>query len=249
VSSERLQKILARAGVASRRGAEELIREGRVTVNGQIATLGEKVDPETDAIKLDGRRVQPLRRFTYILLNKPRGYVSTRRDPQGRPTVFDLVPRRFRRSLVTAGRLDFDSEGLLVLTDDGQFAHQLTHPSYGCIKTYRVKVKGVPSEAGLKKLRRGIVINGRRTAPVKISPHKQPHRLRGEGNSWWLVELGEGRNRQIREMFFRIGCPVLRLVRVAIGEIADPEMPLGACRVLNRHEVSKLRRQKSRARK
>lgn len=249
MSSERLQKVLARAGVASRRGAEELIREGRVTVNGQLATLGEKVDPATDAIKLDGRRVQPLRRFTYLLLNKPRGYVSTRRDPQGRPTVFDLVPRKLRRSLVTAGRLDFDSEGLLILTDDGELAHQVTHPSHGCIKTYRVKVKGVPSEVGLKKLRQGIVINGRRTAPVKISSYKQPNRLRGEGNSWWLVELSEGRNRQIREMFFRIGSPVLRLVRVAIGGIADPEMPLGACRILSRNEVNKLRRPKSRARK
>jgi 23S rRNA pseudouridine2605 synthase len=249
MSAERLQKILARAGVASRRRAEELIREGLVTVNGRVAGLGDKADPERDAIKVGGKRIQPAREHRYLLLNKPRGYMSTVADPEGRPTVIDLVPPAMRKALVPVGRLDFHTEGLLLLTDDGEFAQRIAHPRYGSTKTYEVKVKGTPSEAQVDRLRAGIVLEGRRTSPAKITgraPFKPAGaRRRGEPeseNSWWLVELTEGRTRQIREMFLRVGHPVQKLRRVAIGSLRDPHLPLGALRELSEREVQKLLR-------
>jgi 23S rRNA pseudouridine2605 synthase len=247
VSEERLQKILARAGVASRRKAEELIREGLVTVNGKIAEIGEKADPARDAIKVDGKRIQPIQEHRYLLLNKPKGYMSTLSDPEGRPTVLDLVPPGMRKALVPVGRLDFMTEGLLLLTDDGDFAQRIAHPRYGSIKTYEVKVSGIPSEAQLDRLRAGIVLEGRRTAPTKITPRNpfKPSgaRRRGEAeseNSWWMVELTEGRTRQIREMFQSIGHPVQKLRRVAIGSLRDPHLPLGALRDLSEKEIQRL---------
>jgi 23S rRNA pseudouridine2605 synthase len=247
MSEERLQKILARAGIASRRKAEELIREGLVTVNGRVAGLGEKADPERDAIKVDGKRVQPAHGHRYLLLNKPKGYMSTLSDPQGRPTVIDLVPPAMRKALVPVGRLDFHTEGLLLLTDDGEFAQRIAHPRYGSTKTYEVKVKGHPGEAQLDRLRAGIQLEDRRTAPAKIAPRSpfKPAgaRRRGEPeseNSWWIVELTEGRTRQIREMFLRIGHPVQKLRRVAIGPLRDPHLPLGALRELSEREVERL---------
>ncbi len=239
---ERVQKILARAGVASRRKAEELIVEGRVTVNGRIAELGEKADPREDAIKVDGKRVQLPREHRYLLLNKPKGYVTTVADPEGRPTVMDLVPPQFRKALVPVGRLDFQTEGLLLLTSDGEFALRLSHPRYGSRKTYAVKVKGTPEEAALHKLRSGVVIDGKRTSPCRIRARKLPAggREAEAGNSWWTVELFEGRTRQIREMFFRIGHPVQKLRRVAIGRLEDPNLPLGALRELEAREVGML---------
>jgi len=247
VSEERLQKILARAGIASRRKAEELIREGLVTVNGRVAVLGEKADPARDAIKVDGKRVQASHEHRYLLLNKPRGYMSTLSDPEGRPTVIDLVPPGMRKALVPVGRLDFNTEGLLLLTDDGEFAQRIAHPRYGSTKTYEVKVKGLPGEAQLDRLRAGIVLEGRRTAPAKIAPRSpfKPSgaRRRGEPeseNSWWLIELTEGRTRQIREMFLHIGHPVQKLRRVAIGSLRDPHLPLGALRELSEKEVQRL---------
>ncbi len=247
MSEERLQKILARAGIASRRKAEELIREGLVTVNGRIAEIGEKADPERDAIKVNGKRVQPSHEHRYLLLNKPKGYMSTLSDPEGRPTVIDLVPPGMRKALVPVGRLDFMTEGLLLLTDDGEFAQRLAHPRYGSTKTYEVKVSGIPSEAQLDRLRAGIVLEGRRTAPVKITaraPFKPAKaRRRGEPeseNSWWMVELTEGRTRQIREMFQSIGHPVQKLRRVAIGSLRDPHLPLGSLRDLSEKEIERL---------
>jgi 23S rRNA pseudouridine2605 synthase len=247
VSEERLQKILARAGLASRRKAEELIREGLVTVNGRVAVLGEKADPERDAIKVDGKRLQVSREHRYLLLNKPKGYMSTLSDPEGRPTVIDLVPPAMRKALVPVGRLDFHTEGLLLLTDDGDFAQRIAHPRYGGTKTYEVKVKGIPGEAQLDRLRAGIVLAGRRTAAAKITPRSpfKPAgaRRRGEAeseNSWWMVELAEGRTRQIREMFLHIGHPVQKLRRVAIGSLRDPRLPLGALRELSEREVERL---------
>ena len=239
---ERIQKILARAGVASRRKAEELIVEGRVTVNGRIATLGERADALEDSIKVDGKRVHLPREHHYLLLNKPKGYVTTVSDPEGRPTVMDLVPPQFRRALVPVGRLDFQTEGLLLLTDDGEFALRLSHPRYGSQKTYAVKVKGTPEEAGLDKLRAGVVIDGKRTSPCRIRARKLPAggREAEAGNSWWTVELFEGRTRQIREMFFRIGHPVQKLRRIAIGRLEDPHLPLGALRELAPREVELL---------
>ncbi len=243
MSEERLQKLLARAGLSSRRAAEELIRAGRVTVNGRPADLGAKADPERDVVKLDGRRLAPPRRRHYLLLNKPRGCLTTRSDPAGRPTVFSLIPERLRRALNAVGRLDWDSEGLLVLTDDGDFAQRLAHPSGGCRKTYAAKVKGRPDPATLDRLRAGIVLQGRRTAPARIAPMRRRERRSGEAvNSWWRVELSEGRTRQVREMFFRIGHPVLKLRRIAIGPLADSRLPLGRWRELTAVEVEALRR-------
>jgi 23S rRNA pseudouridine2605 synthase len=247
VSEERLQKILARAGIASRRKAEELIREGLVTVNGRVAELGDKADPERDAVKVGGRRIQPSHEHRYLLLNKPRGYMSTLSDPEGRPTVIDFVPPGMRRALVPVGRLDFNTEGLLLLTDDGELAQRIAHPRYGSTKTYEVKVKGIPSAAQLDRLRAGIPLAGRRTAPAKIAP-RSPFRpagarRRGEPeseNSWWIVELTEGRTRQIRDMFLHIGHPVQKLRRVAIGSLRDPRLPLGALRELTEQEVQRL---------
>jgi 23S rRNA pseudouridine2605 synthase len=248
MSEDRLQKILARAGVAtSRRKAEELIQEGRVTINGKVAELGEKADPERDAIKVDSRRIQPIQEHHYFLLNKPKGVMSTVTDPEGRRTVIDFVPPGMRRALVPVGRLDFNTEGLLLLTDDGEFAQRVAHPRYGSVKTYEVKVKGMPTEAQLEKLRAGIVIDGKRTAPARITsrvPFKTVGARRkadAEGeNSWWIVELTEGRTRQIREMFFNIGHGVLKLRRVAIGTLRDRDLPVGALRELTEKEVHRL---------
>ncbi len=250
MSEERLQKILARAGIASRRKAEELIRDGRVTINGRIAEIGDKADLEHDAVKMDARRIQAPTVHRYLLLNKPRGVMSTVSDPAGRPTVIDLVPPALRRALAPVGRLDFHTEGLLLLTDDGDLAQQVAHPSHGCWKTYEVKVRGRPDEEQIRRLRAGIVLEGRRTAPCHIAtlrrrPPTGPRRgaaTEGDTSSWWSVELGEGRTRQIREMFQRIGHPVQKLRRVAIGPISDPAMPVGMLRELSDREVTALRK-------
>jgi 23S rRNA pseudouridine2605 synthase len=244
VRGERLQKLLARSGVASRRKVEELIAGGRVTVNGKVAAVGDRADPERDAVKVDGKRIQFSPPHLYLLLNKPDGFISTRSDPEGRPTVFDLVPPQRRKALVAVGRLDYHSEGLLLLTDDGELAQRVSHPRYGCRKTYAVKVKGVPGEEDLARFRRGVVLDGRRTAPAEIRPRKLPTRAQqeqGVGNSWWTVELGEGRTRQIREMFFRLGHPVQKLRRLAIGPVADADLPSGAFRKLTAAEVAALK--------
>jgi 23S rRNA pseudouridine2605 synthase len=264
MSEERLQKILARAGIASRRKAEELIREGRVTVNGQLAAIGDKADLERDSVKLDERRIQAPTAHRYLLLNKPRGVMSTVSDPAGRPTVIDLVPPALRRALAPVGRLDFQTEGLLLLTDDGELAQHVAHPSFGCWKTYEVKVRGRPADEQIERLRSGIVLEGRRTAPCRIAAlrrsskttpastrrarggaggRRTPHRTpEGDSSSWWSVELGEGRTRQIREMFQRIGHPVQKLRRVAIGPVSDPDMPVGSLRELSEREVAALRK-------
>ncbi|PYQ58101.1 MAG: pseudouridine synthase [Acidobacteria bacterium] len=250
MSEERIQKILARAGVASRRKAEELIEQGLVTVNGRVAGLGDKADPERDAIKVDGKRVQPAsQEHRYLLLNKPKEVMSTVSDPEGRKTVMDFVPPGMRKALVPVGRLDYNTEGLLLLTDDGEFAQRIAHPRYGSTKTYELKVKGTPTESQLDRLRNGVLIEGKRTAPARITarnPFKPTAaRRRGEpesDNSWWIVEITEGRTRQIREMFFQIGHPVQKLRRVAIGPLRDPELPVGALRELSEQEVRKLLR-------
>jgi 23S rRNA pseudouridine2605 synthase len=272
MSEERLQKLLARAGIASRRKAEELIREGRVTVNGQPAGIGDKADLARDSVKLDERRIQAPAVHRYLLLNKPRGVMSTVSDPAGRPTVIDLVPPALRRALAPVGRLDFQTEGLLLLTDDGDLAQHVAHPSFGCWKTYEVKVRGRPADEQIERLRSGIVLEGRRTAPCRIAALPRPSRLsrskaaraaaarragggpgpggrrsprrepEGDTSSWWSVELGEGRTRQIREMFQRIGHPVQKLRRIAIGPVSDPDIPVGSLRELSEREVAALRR-------
>ena len=237
MTEQRLQKILARGGVASRRKAEELISAGRVTIDGRVAGVGDKADPETQSVKVDGRRVRLPREHRYLLLNKPKGYLTTHSDQAGRPTVYHLLPAGMADRLVAVGRLDFQSEGLLLLTDDGDFAHRVAHPSFGCTKTYEVKVRGLPAEETLDKLRRGVVLDGRRTAPAVIAALRaRPGSGGARGSSWWRVTLGEGRTRQIREMFFRAGHSVQKLRRVAIGRLADPRLRPGAYRELTEAE-------------
>jgi len=244
MSEERLQKILARAGVASRRKVEELIREARVTINGRMAEIGDKADLERDAVKLDGKRIQPKAGgHHYLLLNKPRGVMSTLKDPEGRPTVLDLVPPGLQKALVPVGRLDFLTEGLLLLTDDGDFAQHVAHPRYGCVKTYEAKVRGVPEGDAIARLEAGIVLDGKRTSPCRITARPLPRRsAESSTSSWWYVELGEGRTRQIRDMFERIGHPVQKLRRIAIGAVEDTHLPVGSLRELTEKEVEQLRR-------
>ncbi len=241
MTRERLQKVLARAGIASRRKAEELIRGGRVTVNGAVAAVGDKVEAARDAIKVDGKLVGSPPALRYLLLNKPSGYMTTRSDPEGRPTVFDLIAPRHRGHIEAVGRLDFRSEGLLLLTNDGDLAQRVAHPRYGCTKTYLAKVKGQPKPEALERLRRGMVLDGHRTAPAKVGPAAPRGRRAARENSWWRIEIAEGRTRQIREMFFRVGHPVQRLRRVAIGPVEDPRLPVGSYRELTEAEVKRLR--------
>jgi 23S rRNA pseudouridine2605 synthase len=232
---ERLQKILSRAGVASRRASEKLMLEGRVTVNGTtVRELGTKADPERDDIRVDGRRIEVHARHLYLLLNKPRGYVSTRSDPERRPTVIDLLDG-VRDYLYPVGRLDFDSEGLLLLTNDGDLAARLTHPRHGVARVYEARVLGVPDEHDLKRLQKGIVIDGQKTGPaeIKLTTNK--------GKATLLVTVREGRNRQVRKMCDAIGHPVTHLKRIAIGPLRDTKLKLGRWRELSEDEVRRLR--------
>lgn len=242
---ERLQKVLSRAGIASRRAAEDLIREGRVTIDGRVAVLGDRVAAAGEtpvAVLVDGEPIRRPAASRYVLLNKPAGYVTTRSDPEGRPTVMDLIPERWRRRLKPVGRLDYGTEGLLLVTDDGDLAYRLTHPRFGCSKRYLAKVRGLPGVSALARLRGGMVIAGRRTAPLRLTrtPARRGARP-ARASSWWKIELVEGRTRQIREMFFRVGHPVQRLRRVAIGSLEDAELPLGAWRELSSDELAALR--------
>lgn len=235
---ERLQKILSRAGVTSRRKAEELIQAGRVTVNGEVMReLGSKADLETDHIKVDGKLVRPPGRLVYLALNKPRACVTTMFDPEGRPKVVDLL-KGIRERVYPVGRLDYHSEGLLLLTNDGDFANLLMKASSGVPKTYWVKVSGPPAEAGLEKLRRGIRLEGRPTAPAKI------RLLRAAPNPWYEVILIEGRQNQIRRMFAKIGHRVEKLKRVKIGFLELGDLPAGQFRALTPQEVERFRRLK-----
>lgn len=241
---ERLQKIIAHAGFASRREAEAMIREGRVTVNGKVVTeLGTKASPGQDHIKVDGKLITRPETHRYILLYKPREVTSTVNDPEGRKTVVDLV-KGVRERIYPVGRLDYQSEGLLLLTNDGDLAYKVSHPKHGSVKTYHVKVRGVPEERIIGKLERGITIEGKRTVPCEIARLKTTGRSTGrgedEGNTWYEVRLREGRNQQIRKMFKAVGHPVSKLRRVAIGPIADPKLSAGEWRELTKHEVKML---------
>lgn len=234
--TERLQKFLAHAGVASRRAGERLILEGRVTVDGHVVReLGTKIDPSRDVVKVDGKRVAgPPTRPVYYLLNKPRGYVTTLHDPEGRPTVKELL-RGVKRRVYPVGRLDFDSEGLLLLTDDGDLAHDLMHPSRGVGKTYLAKVRGVPDAAALSRLRGGIPLDRRPTAPA------QARLARRGDNAWVEIRIVEGRNRQVRRMLEAVGHPVLRLRRTAYGPLTLGRLAAGQFRLLEEAEVEALK--------
>jgi pseudouridine synthase len=237
----RLQKILSAAGVASRRAAEVLISQGRVSVNGDTVTeLGTRADPDRDDIRVDGRRVRASAPRRYVLLNKPTGYVTTRRDPQGRRTVLDLLPRD-ASSLYPVGRLDYDTEGLLLLTNDGDLAARLTHPRHEVPKTYQAVVRGVPSPECMATLARGVVIDGARTAPADVRLVKT-FRSRGRDEGVLEIVLREGRNRQVRRMCEAVGHPVDHLRRVRIGPIGDVALKPGQWRELNAREVAALKR-------
>jgi 23S rRNA pseudouridine2605 synthase len=237
---ERLQKIIAHAGFASRREAETMIREGRVTVNGRVVTeLGTRADAANDHVKVDGKLITRAETHRYILLYKPKEVMTTVEDPQGRKTVIDLV-KGIRERIYPVGRLDFHSEGLIVLTNDGDLAYKVSHPKHGSVKTYHVKVRGVPEERLIDKLQRGITIDGKRTLPCEIARMKTTGRHHDEGNSWFEVRLREGRTQQIRKMFQAVGHPVSKLRRVAIGPIADPELGPGDWRELSPREVKML---------
>ena len=255
--AERLQKIIAAAGIASRRKAEELITAGLVSVNGQTVTeLGSKADPQVDHIKVNGRAIGTAERRVYLLLNKPKGYVTTVTDPEGRPTVLDLV-RGVKARVYPVGRLDYLSEGLLLLTNDGELAQKLTHASSHVPKTYLVKVSGKPSDSAIAKLRRGVFLpaeqtplqspkakqkpaSARRrsktvhTAPVRI------RRVRESANPWYEITLIEGRNRQIRRMFEQVGHHVEKIKRVRYGPL-ELDVEPGKVRQLTIDEVQQLK--------
>ena len=219
--------------------------EGRVTVNGAtVSELGSKADPARDDIRVDGRRIRLPERRRYLLLNKPRGYVTTRSDPQRRPTVIDLIG--IPDYVYPVGRLDFDSEGLLLLTNDGELAARLTHPSHGVERIYEARVLGVPDDHDLARLRRGVVIDGRRTAPadVELIPHRKlTAAVSARATTASLrITIREGRNRQVRNMCEAIGHPIDRLVRVAIGPIRDPRLKPGQWRELTQEEIARLRK-------
>ncbi|QNI36361.1 pseudouridine synthase [Edaphobacter albus] len=251
---ERLQKILSQAGIASRRKAEELILEGRVQVNGKVVTeLGTRADLEQDHIRVDGKLLHGREPQRYYMLNKPRGYVTTVSDPENRPTVVDLIAKRqgphsARVRLYPVGRLDYLSEGLLLMTNDGDLANRLSKAAAGVEKTYLVKVAGVPSEEGLDQLRKGIMIDrgrlnevrsGRRdrvvTAPARVEL------VRGGENPWFELALTEGRNRQIRKMFEEIGHHVEKIRRIGYGALRL-DVPPGEFRELTPGEVTALDR-------
>ena len=227
-SRERLQKVLARAGIASRRASEEMIQAGRVTINGQIAALGDKV-ADSDRIELDGIPVLRDPNLVHYLLHKPRDVVSTASDTENRQTVVDLVPSTIR--VYPVGRLDADSEGLIILTNDGDLTHRLTHPSFGVPKEYLVHVEGIPQRSALRSLREGIQLEDGMTAPAQVSMPDQ--RL-------LKITIHEGRNRQVRRMCAAIGHPVVRLVRVRIGPITDSSLTAGSWRELTNEEVRSL---------
>jgi 23S rRNA pseudouridine2605 synthase len=237
---ERLQKIIAHAGFASRREAEAMIREGRVTVNGRVVTeLGSKADAARDHVKVDGKLITRAETHRYIILYKPKEVMTTVEDPQGRKTVIDLV-RGIRERIYPVGRLDFHSEGLVLLTNDGDLAFKVSHPTHGSVKTYHVKVRGVPEDRLIDKLQRGITLEGKRTLPCEIARVKTTGKRDDEGNSWFEVKLREGRTQQIRKMFQAVGHPVSKLKRVAIGPISDPKLTPGVWRELTKQEVKLL---------
>jgi 23S rRNA pseudouridine2605 synthase len=233
---ERLNKLLAHAGVGSRRHVEELITAGRVTVDGRpVRELGTKVDPEAQQITVDGQPVR-LERTVYWVVNKPRGYLCTNDDPAGRPRAIDLVPHVEQR-VYTVGRLDEDSEGLLLLTNDGDLAHRLMHPRFGVEKTYLVQVAGRPSREDLRQLLQGVWLSDGHVQARRVKVTKR------QGDSTWMqIVLSEGKNREIRRMLARLNHKVLRLRRIAIGPVRLDQLPKGKARKLSLGELTELRR-------
>lgn len=227
----RLQKVLAQAGLGSRRVCEDLIERRRVRVNGEVAVLGRRVDVDVDVVEVDGAQIGVRPGLVHYLLNKPRGVITTASDPQGRPTVVELVPSEPR--VFPVGRLDGDSEGLLLLTNDGDLTHRLTHPSFGVAKEYLVEVEGNPHRGVVRRLREGVELDDGPTEPAKVAVLGE-HLLR--------ITIHEGRNRQIRRMCEVVGTPVVRLVRTRIGTLTDRALGPGEWRPLTQDEVRALER-------
>jgi len=243
--AERLQKLIAEAGLASRRHAEEMITAGEVTVNGQVVReLGSKADPAQDHIKVRGRLINSLLARetgrTYVLLNKPRGVLTSLADAESRPLVIDLVPKSLGR-LHPVGRLDFNTEGLLLLTNDGELTNIITSARSGIPKVYEAKVKGVPPESAIERLRRGITIEDDKGMRVRTTPAQVTKTDETKTNAWFEVVLREGRNQQIRRMFDAIGHSVIKLRRVAIGGLRDERLAPGKWRMLTASEVAQLK--------
>ena len=239
---QRLQKILSQGGIASRRAAEKLIAEGRVTLNGEtVREMGVKADPGVDDIRVDGRRVKAVERRRYILLNKPKGVVTTRSDPQRRRTVLDLLDT-VREYVYPVGRLDYDSEGLLLLTNDGDLAAQLTHPRHGVERTYEARVSGMPDREAIDRLRRGIPLDGRRTLPATVVLVNEG---RHDRDGVLRLTIREGRNRQVRRMCEAVGHPVQTLRRIQVGPLRIGGLRVGQWRELTKEEVEELRSGKS----
>ena len=231
----RLQKYLAQCGIASRRKAETLIADGRVTVDGKIVdTMGVKIDPEGQQILFDGKPVIPEKKKIYILLNKPKGYVTTVADPQGRPIVTDLVQDTDER-LFPVGRLDLDTQGALLLTNDGDLAQRMQHPSHEVTKTYEAQVAGKPKHKDLTSLEKGIVLEGKMTSPAQLAVIKN-----FSGATLLRITIHEGRKRQVRKMFAAIGHPVKRLKRIAYGSLYLENLPEGSYRRLNKQDLKKI---------
>lgn len=238
MSEQRLQKVIARSGLCSRREADRLITEGRVTVDGQVAVTGQKVDPIAAHIKVDGRRLRPPEAHRYLLLYKPRAVMTTCDDPEGRPTVIDIVRPMIRERVYPVGRLDYHSEGLLVLTNDGDLADRIAHPSHGLVREYLAKVRGDLDEEAIRRLMKGAVVDGAKVKPLAV--HRAPGRPTGT-TSWWRVEVAEGRTHEVRELFFKVGHPVQRLRRTAIGPLRDESLRAGEFRTLTEREIEAIR--------
>lgn len=245
----RLEKYIATSGIASRRAVKRAVREGRVTVNGtEIFIPGHPIDVERDCIEFEGKRVEPLTERIYLMLNKPAGYLTTRRDERGRPTVMDLLTD-LPKSIYPVGRLDLETEGLLLFTNDGNFANRMMHPSHEIDKTYLAWVNGVPSQRALERLRNGVAIHGGKTAPAKIKqldvkaapmPSANSNKRKNGIVAKLRVIIHEGKKRQVRLMFKAVGHRVIRLKRTHIGELGLGNLPQGQYRFLTPTEIAKL---------
>jgi len=236
---ERLQKIIARSGLCSRRVADQLIAEGRVTVDGREAKPGEKADPAGARIKVDGKTLRPPESLRYLLLYKPREVMTTCDDPEERKTVLDLVRPVVRERIYPVGRLDYHSEGLLILTNDGELAARVAHPRHGVVREYMVKIRGELDDDQYRKLMAGTSIDG-----CHVKPRRAQRASKGRSGkmTWWRVEVTEGRTHEIRELFFRAGHHVQRLRRTAVGPLRDDSLKPGEFRTITESEINALRR-------
>ena len=240
MAEERIQKIIARSGLCSRREADQMIAEGRVTIDGRTAKPGDRAEPGSVHIKVDGRSLKAPEPLRYLLLYKPRGVMTTCDDPQERKTVLDFVRPAVRERVYPVGRLDYHSEGLLVLTNDGDLAARIAHPRYGVVREYMVKIRGDLTTPEYRRLMAGTSVEGRHVKPRKA---ERVSKKRGGPSTWWRVEVSEGRTHEVRELFFRAGHPVQRLRRSAIGPLRDETLKPGDFRTITENELKALRRQ------